>query len=282
MRKLIVFLSLMLSLLMLPGAAFSGTGSSFGTAVIDFNSLTFSRADLNWIDPVALLDTRGTLSGVSVTLNCSVEPYSADFIDGAPWGNTAVSATHPASTLQNKVTGSAFTNVTNPLQPALSSTASVKLAKPVATGSVDVAQAVFSGQFTVPTNGILTVTANYKLHQELLSSYFSSSNVAAGLSLYDFNGFDPATGQSPLLASDLQFLQNQINGLGGLLVFDKNGTLTMTFDLVALDAFGLPIIYDFEAFTNASGTVTVVPEPMSFVLVGAGLIALAAFRKRFA
>ncbi len=311
-----VVITFVLSVLMLPtpGLAVQGA-TAYGEASIGYNSLTFSRTDLNWFDMtfVLPLDTRGSNAGVSVTMGGVTDPYHSNFIDVAPWGNVSMlppESAHNFSTPANTVVGSAYTNVTNTLQPALFSNANVALTnssfpvpagqtpvqEPVSgIGSVDLAQALFGGQFTVLTNGLLTITASYSLLYNLGllpfvgSNAFANAYVDAGLALYDLNGFDSATQQSPLLASDVRFLSGAINLPGSASGSDSDvinplGPLTLTYSLLALDPRdpkGLtPMIYDFEASVKAQSSAKV-PEPMSVLLLLSGLAGLAIFKKRF-
>jgi hypothetical protein len=271
-------------------AAILPWGTSSGAASINYNSITFSRTDLNWFDQTAVppLDMRGSFSGAATTLNGYIDPYNASFIDGAPWGNTSASSN--ASDTTGTVTGSAYTNypgdpLANPANPSVFSSANVTMFTP-GFGSVDVAQAGLFGQFTVPTNGILTITAQYQLAHSLAfngapGSGFASSSVAAGLTLSDFWGYDPITGQSPILASDTSELTKLINGLS-LSSYSANGsgTLAFTYNLLATDAFGVPIVYDFEAWTSANGAVAPVPLPSSLLFLLTGIPGLWIFRKR--
>jgi hypothetical protein len=156
-------------------------------------------------------------------------------------------------------------------------------------GSVDLAQALFGGLFTVPTDGVLTITASYSLLQQLNLvvpgiNNFANSYVDAGLALYDFNGFDPLTQQSPLLASDIRSLSNALTVPGSFTFTDSSSTnpfglLTLTYNLIALDPLGAPIVYDFEASVTAKSAAQT-PEPMTLILLGSGLAGLAIFRKR--
>jgi hypothetical protein len=261
-------------------------GTSDGTASINYNSITFSRTDLNWFDNTVIppLDMRGSLSGAAVTLNGISDPFNTTFIDGAPWGDTSITKT--VSDLTGSATANAYTNVTNTALPSLYSQGNVTMFTP-GSGSVDISQAGFFGQFTVPTNGILTITAQYQLAHSLAfngtpGSGFASSSVAAGLTLSDFWGYDPATGQSPILASNTGELTKLINGLS-LFSYSAtgDGLLTLTYNLLAIDpTTGLPFVYDFEAWTSATGAVAPVPLPSSLLFLLTGMPGLWMLRKR--
>lgn len=308
--------TLVLAVFMMPGQGLANPGATaYGEASIGYNSLTFSRTDLNWLDPTGL-DTRGSLAGVSVTMGGIQDPYHSNTIDGAPWVDISVAppeSTHNFSTPADTVEGSAYTNVTNPAKSGLFASGNVALTHssfvvpttiPPQTpldlpyngiGSVDLAQAFFGGLFTVPIDGVLQITASYSLFYQLGllpvtgSGAFANAYVDAGLALYDFNGIDPITGQSPLLASGIDlalgiqpFLSGAINGPGpGSGTGSSSGTLTLAYNLSALDpTTGAPMVYDFEAFVTAKSAASV-PEPATLILLVSGMLGLAAFRKKF-
>ena len=149
-----------------------------------------------------------------------------------------------------------------------------------APGAADVfiAQAVFSGQFTVTTAGTLSdIVAPYLLQLNLNSDVggFSAGDVSVGLVLSDFDTTDPATGQSLILASDIRSYANSINGLGSSTFTEssvRSGVSPANMPDLAILNFTLSpgITYDFEAFAATSASATTVPEPGTSYSSGAG------------
>ena len=311
----VIAITFALAVIMVPGQGLAVPGATAnGTASIDYNSLTFTfLGTLTFFDATGG-NLQGSLSGVDVSMGGVGDPYHSDAIDGLPWGNTSVlppAGVHNFSTAADTVEGRAYTNVTDPALAELFASANVALTNssfPVppsppnppplelpfnGIGSVDLAQAVFMGEFTADVDGLLTVTANYSLLYNLGllpgvgSGSFANAYVDAGLALYDFNGVDPFTGQSPLLASGFDlvsgmqpFLSGAINGPGTSKSDSASGLLTLTYPLIALDATNNPIVYDFEAFVTAKSSAAV-PEPATLILLVSGMLGLAAFRKKF-
>lgn len=307
--------ALALAVFMTPCQSLAVEGATaYGEASIGYNSLAFSRTDLSWLDPFGL-DTRGSKSGVSVAMGGIMDPYHTNTIDGAPWGDTSMTppeSAHNFSTPADTVEGRAYTNLTNSTQAQLFSSANVALTHssfvvpagqtPLdlpynGIGSVDLAEALFGGLFTVPIDGLLQITASYSLFYNLGllpvtgSGAFANAYVDAGLALYDFNADADATGQQPLLASGLDlalgiqpFLSGAINGPGpGSGTYSSSGFLTLAYNLVALDprdpTGATPMVYDFEAFVTSKSAASV-PEPGTLILLVSGILGLAAFRRK--
>ncbi len=223
-------------------------------------------------------ESRASLAGVSTTFNGEADPYFADY--GFPWQNTYMTASH--GTTPNTATGSADTH--SSLTPAylgtmdpdrLYASSNISLSS---TNSASVfSQAVLSGQFTVNQATTLTVTLPYTLRLLLSGAIggFSAGDATAGLFLYDYNGYDPQTGQSPALLTSQQMIIAEI--LNSNAVYDSgllSGTLTLNFGLVP------DFIYDFEAFASTNSSAAV-PLPGTVILFGPAVLALAMFRKKF-
>jgi hypothetical protein len=266
----IFFLLLGLGLLAIVAGPAPGYASLSVSSVasLDWSLVSFSRADLNWFDMTAVppLDTRGSLSSVSTTLGGLTDPYNSSFIDGAPWGTTTATWS-PIANAVTTVTGHGETSTS-----LLLASAQIQSTVPI-WASVDLAQAMFSGQFSVLTAGLLTVSVPYALSETITNDIAAIDILTAlivGLTLSDFNTTDPVTGQSLILASSSDSYSAAILGAGSDL-FSRAGTLTLSLNLVP------GMIYDFEAF---AGTMASVPEPGTLLLLSCGLIGLGVFRRR--
>ena len=279
-------LAFILTVVVLPVQANADVTSSASAnlSVPFFTALDAAGAPVTiiWTDATGA-DMRGSLSGVSTTLNGDAEPYNADYADGLPWQNTYVTFTQ--GTVPNTVTGSADTH--SSLTSALSGTvlpadrlfasSALALGTPLTTGSI-FAQAFLGGQFTVPTAATLNVTLTYSLLLDLFSSggIFNYADAIAALYLYDFDALDPNDPTLSLLYTSSVFTLSQlINGDGSYNNSVLNQTLTLTW---LLDP---TVLYDFEASATVHADAAV-PEPISLVLLGGGMIGLAILRKRFA
>jgi hypothetical protein len=255
---------------------------------------------LDWTTGLGVgFDTRGSKSGVSTTLTGTVESHNSDYSDPG-WQNTYITASQ--GTLPNAVTGRADTHSsltpswmvpTDPitLLPLLPNPDRLFAASNIALQPIGInegsvfAEAVLSGQFTVLTAATLTVSATYAYLLQLFnggSSDLNYADVIAGLYLYDFAGSDPLnSGQSPKLTFSEFFWSQQINGLGSYdaaldPLAPPPGTLNLTWNVVP------GVVYDFEAFGSVDANAATVPEPISMVLLGTGMLGLAILRKRFA
>jgi len=278
--------ALVIAVVLLPGASYAITISSDGSASIDWSQLSFtltSGATVDW------MGSQGSFSAVTAGVNVQPDIYDAvDFNDGA-WTNTAAAFTSTVGT--NTAAGSAntgtpptaFDPATSFAANSINAASNVALNSPATTGDV-FAQGVLSGQFIVSADSTLSVTVPYTLALSMLSNLGALSNsaaVTAALVLSDFNTTDPATGQSLVLTQDVQTLSNLINGIGSFGPSSQSGVLTLTYGLFALDSFGNPFVYDFEASATASASAQTVPEPATLILLGSGMAFLAIFRKRF-
>ena len=286
---------LILAVVLLPGASYAITVSSDGSASIDWSQLSFTLTGGATVDWTAAglfgpgLDTRGSFSAVTAGVNTQPVIYDAvDFNDGAPWSNTAAAFTSTvgtntaAGTANTGTPATAFDPATSFAANSINAASNVVLNSKATTGDV-FSQGVLSGQFTVSADTTLSITVPYTLALTMLSNLGALSNsaaVTAALVLSDFNTTDPATGQSLVLQQDVQTLPNLINGIGSF-ASSQSGILTLSLPLFALDAFGNPFVYDFEASATASASAQTVPEPATLILLGSGMAFLAIFRKRF-
>jgi len=269
---------------MMPGGSQANVSSS-ATALLNWSQATFTVSGpvggavpvLDWTAAGLYglgADTRGSFSSVSTNYNGTVDPFAAvDAVDGAPWQKTFAAA-NPL-TAPYSLAGSADTHsLMTPSDAAalapdrIYASSNLLLNTPLLTDAVS-AQAILSGQFAVSANATLSVTVPYLITLAMNGSP-GSSYATAALVLSDFWGFDPKTGQSPVLFQDVQSLV--LNG-------SQSGTLTLNYALTALDITGAPFIYDFEASATANSST--VPLPPALMLFGSGLIGLAAFRNRF-
>jgi hypothetical protein len=285
---------LILAVVLLPGAGFALTVSSSGSASIDWSLLSFTLSNNATVDWTANglfgpgVSTQGSFSAVTAGVNEQPVIYDAvDFNDGA-WTNTAAAFTSTvgtnsaAGTANTGTPATAFDPATAFAANSINASSNVALNSKATTGDV-FAQGVLSGQFTVSADSVLTVTVPYALALTMLSDLGALTNSAAvttGLVLSDFNTTDPSTGQSLILKQDVQTLFNLINGTGSF-ASSQSGLLTLTYGLFALDTFGNPFVYDFEASATASASAQSVPEPATLILLGSGMAFLAIFRKRF-
>ena len=291
-------LAFILAVVVLPAQAnadvTSSASATLGLPVVTAADATGAPVVIDWTAGTGA-DTWGSFSGVSTTLNGDIEPYNADYAEGVPWQNTYTTFTQ--GTVPNTVTGSADTHSssTPAINPStgvpdppfaaadrLFASSALALSTAQTTGSI-FAEAVLGVQFTVPVDATLTVSLPYSLLISLFSigGDFNYTDAIAALYLYDFFTTDPITGQSLVLAFQEQVLSWILTGDGNIGPLAQSGTLNLQYSLLA------GTVYDFEASATVHADAGVpvgaaVPEPISLVLLGSGMIGLAIFRKRFA
>jgi hypothetical protein len=89
-----------------------------------------------------------------------------------------------------------------------------------------------------------------------------------------FSGLDSTTTDVHVLLDGVSIFDGNINGLGSTSPFNLVRTLSSSDTLDFLVGFGSDGNFDFDS-TGLSGTLsTQVPEPVSMVLLGAGLLAM--------
>jgi hypothetical protein len=247
----------------MPGVSQASYSQAYmGTISITAVDATGAPVALNWFDQG--FSTQASQVGATFALNDTyVDPYFASFFDGVAWGNVSLgdlpgSVGDSITLTDGNITAmaTAYTNVDGTKPYAVFSGADVN-STGVGFGSL-FTQSNFTGYFTVPTDAYLTVTALYGLAG---SGQFYAD---AGLVLSDFNGYDPATGQSPVLISDIRSLP----GIG-----PASGTLSISNYLLTAG-----FVYDFEAGTTATAAV---PEPMTLLFLAGTMLGLGAFARKF-
>jgi hypothetical protein len=269
-----------LAVIMMPGIGSAGVDilgisqMSWNVNCTTCNSAPFEPS-VNWIDPTGL-DMRYSFSGASVNLNGTIVDDSSP-IDGAPFNTTGISIS--LSDTKGNVSGAGNTVPSNGVQNAVST---ISLSS--GNASVDIAQGVLGGQFTVSQATSLDILADYQLIMSLISNVayniLSLVGVSVGLTLSDFDQTDNTTGQSLVLTSDTRDFGLSLSGVGSSsfsLDFTNQtyAPLHLAYNLVP------GVTYDFEAYTSTTASATV-PEPMSIFLLLSGLAGLAVFKKRLA
>jgi len=264
-----IIVAFALAVIMMPGTGFASVNVQ-GLAYMTWNSPAF-EGSVNWLDPGGA-DTRGSFGATAVTLNGVYEPYETGEVDGAPWATSGLSKTLADST--GSAYGSGVNEPSLGVQEALSSIA----IGGYSTASVDIAQAVLSGQFTVAATMTLNILADYLLQMSLFNSNIGESSyvdVLAELTLENFDTGEALTSAS----SQIQSLSLIDAGTQSFTYnFQSQGyaPLSLTWDLVP------GITYDFRADVSTVAYATSVPEPMSILLLLSGIAGLAIFRKQFA
>jgi hypothetical protein len=266
-----------LAVIMMPGIGLA-TVDVQGTAYMTWDAVAFANS-VNWIDPAAG-DMRGSFSAANVTLN-GANVNDSDSIDAAPWGTTGFSTT--LTNTAGSISGQGYTTGAG-IQESISS---ITLTGP-ATASVDLAQGVLSGQFTVSQVTPLDILADFNLLMSLFSdtihNFLSFVSVSVGFTLSDFNQTDDTTGQSLVLASDSRDFSMSLIGTGSdsfSLDFTNNVQSPGSYVPLHLTYSLQPnVTYDFEAQVSTVASATV-PEPMSIFLLLSGIAGLAIFKKQF-
>ena len=268
MRKLLfknLLLALVLAVIVVPGTGLAAPVMSQGQASLTWDSLTFS-AGINWTDPAA---DPSSHSGSWVTLNGDfTDPGASDTFEG---GFVPTTFTANLTSGTNSVTGNASTTVASGVGGTVQSATSNISLNTIGTASVNIAEADLTGQFTVLTTLNFSVTVDYLISQLLASVDGGSAynDVLVLLSLDDALGNE--------LASDFRFYPMLIDGAGNY-TFSEIGTLS----LLNLNLSPGDYFFTADASTVANASLASVPEPISLVLLGSGMIGLAILRKRFA
>ena len=295
LKKIISFVICLgfLGVMFLPGPCFALT-SEFGLADMTWNYSTLTYTDgtgasvpVNWVIDPAVGDSRNSFSSAAIRLNgVETDPGNSDFVEGA-WALTGLSTS--LSDASGTVGGSGLTQPTGGItRGAIQAISDITL-NSVGSADVFIAQAAFTGQFTVPSAGTLSILAPYLLQLTLNSGSFgfSAGDVSVGLVLSNFDITDPATGQSLILVSDIRSHADSIIGAGSSTYTESSvgsGVLPANMPDLAILNFALSpgINYDFEAFASTTASAAEVPEPGTLFLLGSGLIGLGtALRKKF-
>jgi hypothetical protein len=302
----VLVLSIVVTPAMVMAAESSSASANLSVPVFTAVDVTGAPVTIDWtagglFGPPGNLDTRGSQSGVATTLTGTIESHNSDFADGAPWQNTYITTSQGIA--PNTVAGSADTH--SSLTPAdtplliggvpqldpitgaplfvtlpadrLFASSNVALGTSLMSGSV-FAQALLGGQFTVLTAATLSVSLTYQLLLDLISSGdFNYADAIAALYLYDFYASDPIDPQQSLLYASAVSppLAQLMNGAGTFNSGLVTGPLTLSWNLVP------GVVYDFEASATVNADAAV-PEPISMVLLGTGMLGLAILRKRSA
>jgi hypothetical protein len=283
-----------LSMIFLPGASFAlPVVTSNGSVSINWAGATLNRFnELNWIDnsdPADPVDTRNSFSSAGVELTGKTGTETANFFEG---GFVKTSAAASLSNLLGNATGKADTGFpttspkvpVDPASPAnrlfASANTSVNLFSKLfgAIAEVTVAEAAFTGQFTVGTSILdFYISVPYHIEQSLNSITplgLATSDIAAGIYLSNFD-----TGE--LYASTEASSIKSIKGFGcyTLPANQRDGFLILDWDLEP------NILYDFELSASVKGWAdppaeTSVPEPASMLLLGAGLLGIGFFSRK--
>jgi hypothetical protein len=224
----------------------------------------------NWADPASV---QNSFSSTFIGLNGNTTGFGDSSYTESGWFSTY--ATANLNDAGGIVTSTASTGPIpfNPLPPPpnvaatlLSSTSSIALNGPVASGDVFTSQAVLSGYFVVNSAGLMTIQAPFSLLASQTNNggpgSFAVSDALASLSLmrYDANGFDVvATSTS-----------------GGHLTSGSDSGIAF----IGLNV--LPgVLYEFEASATTTASASAVPLPPAFMLLGSGLIGLGIIKRRY-